>query len=102
MIYITTLQHRKPRQITWEDVIADKLTLNDFALDNSNSSGTITRKYESIEKTILDKINVNEMIKWLSLFNQENEELFNIFFGQDKAMIEWLKEDSSFLTEKEG
>lgn len=76
MIYITTLQHRKPRQITWEDVIADKLTLNDFALDNSNSSGTITRKYESIEKTILDKINVNEMIKWLSLFNQENEELF--------------------------
>lgn len=33
---------------------------------------------------------------------KENEELFNIFFGQDKAMIEWLKEDSSFLTEKEG
>lgn len=74
--YITTMQHRKPRQLTWEDVIADKVVLNDFSLDNSNSTATITRKYETIDKAVLDKINVPEMIAWLRQFNEENKALF--------------------------
>ena len=33
-----------------------------------------------------------------TLRGKENEELFNIYFGEDKALIDWLKEDSSFIT----
>lgn len=79
MIYITTMQHRKPRQITWEDVIADKMVFNDFANDKSNSTATITRKYEGTEdilKEAVRMINVDGMINWLKRFNQQNEELF--------------------------
>lgn len=32
-----------------------------------------------------------------TLRNKEMEELFDIYFGEDKSMIEWLREDSSFL-----
>lgn len=74
--YITTFQHRKPRQITWEDVIADKTVFNDFTLDNSNSTATITRKLECIDPAILGKINTDSMIKWLKKFNEDNEKLF--------------------------
>ena len=77
MIYITTMQHRKPRQITWEDVIADKFVFNDFANDDSNATSTITRKFETINRTILDKINVPAMIAWLKKFNEDNIDLYN-------------------------
>lgn len=76
MKYITVMQHRKARQITWEDVIADNLTLNDFTKDESNCTGTITRKYESLEKSIKDKFNVGEAINWLNRFNELNQSLF--------------------------
>lgn len=29
---------------------------------------------------------------------KENEELFNIYFGEDKSLVEWLRQDSSFIT----
>lgn len=76
MYYITTMQHRKPRQITWEDVIADRVVFNDFTNDKSNSTATITRKYETIEPAVLDKINVDGMIRWLKQFNEDNKKLF--------------------------
>ena len=31
---------------------------------------------------------------------KENEELFNIYFGEDKSLVDWLKEDNSFITAK--
>lgn len=76
MIYITMLQHRKPRQLTWEDVIADKINFSDFANDESNSTATITKKCEKIDDAILKKINVQGMINWLKKFNQDNDKLF--------------------------
>lgn len=76
MYYITTMQHRKPRQLTWEDVIADKVVLSDYTLDNSNSTATITRKFEQIDQAILDKVNVRGMIAWLKKFNTDNTKLF--------------------------
>ena len=76
MYYITTMQHRRPRQLTWEDIIMDKVPLNDFANDKSNSTATITRKYEQIDNEVLKRINVDMMIRWLKRFNEDNESLF--------------------------
>ena len=76
MIYITSHQHRKPRTITWEDVIADKIVFNDMANDVSNYTGTITRKLSEIDPAMLKKINIDGMIQWLESYNNENEELF--------------------------
>lgn len=76
MIYITSHQHRKPRTITWEDVIADKIVFNNMANDVSNYTGTITRKLSEIDPAMLKKINIDGMIQWLESYNNENEELF--------------------------
>lgn len=35
-----------------------------------------------------------------TLRSKENEEIFNIYFGEDKAMIDWLREDESFINKK--
>lgn len=78
MYYITTMQHRKPRQLSWEDVIMDKIPMNDFANDKSNSTATITRKYEVIDEEVLRKVNADSMIRWLKNFNEQNVELFNV------------------------
>ena len=32
-----------------------------------------------------------------NLRGREMEELFDIYFGKDKAMVEWLKEDEAFI-----
>lgn len=77
MYYITTLQHRKPRQLSWEDVIMDKFVMNDFTNDKSNSTSTITRKYDEVPNEVIKKINVEAMINWLRKFNSESESLFN-------------------------
>ena len=77
MYYITTMQHRKPRQLSWEDVIMDRFSMNEFTSDKSNSTATITRKYENIDDEVLRKINVDSMIRWLKRFNEENKDLFN-------------------------
>ena len=70
------MQFRKPRQLSWEDVIMEKAVYNDFANDKSNSTATITRKYETINDEVLQKINVDRMIKWLKQFNENNKKLF--------------------------
>lgn len=70
------MQHRKPRQLTWEDVFMDKIPMNDLTNECSNSTATITRKYEYLNDEILSKINVDAMINWLKRFNVENKNLF--------------------------
>lgn len=77
MYYLTAMQYRKPRQLTWEDVIFDKIPMNDFTNETSNSTATITRTFESIKEEALRKINVDRMIEWLEKFNSNNEKLFN-------------------------
>ena len=78
MYYITTMQFRKPRQLSWEDVIMDKIVMNDYANVTSNSTGTITRKYEEISEEVLRKIDVCSMVLWLKRFNKESEKLFSV------------------------
>ena len=78
MYYITTMQFRKPRQLSWEDVVMEKVVVNDYSNDQSNSTATITRKYDTIKDEILSKINVSEMIRWLKQFNNDNEKLFAV------------------------
>ena len=78
MYYITTMQHRKPKQITWEDVIEDKEVFNEFTNDTSSSTATITKKFEHIDDAILKKINVRKMIDWLEKFNESHRNLFEV------------------------
>ena len=76
MYYITTMQHRKPRQLSWEDVVMDKFTMNEFVLDKSTATGTITKKFEKIPEDVLLKVRPESMIFWLKKFNVENANLF--------------------------
>lgn len=76
MYYITVKQHRKAKQLTWEDVIADNVVLNDFTLDASNATATVTRKFETINQEVLDKVDVDGIIDWLKMFNEHNKKLF--------------------------
>ena len=78
MYYVTTRQFRKPRQLSWEDVIMDKLVMNDFANDRSNATSTVTRKMPFIDGDVLAKINVDAMIKWLNRFNEKHADLFEV------------------------
>lgn len=78
MIYITVKQHRKPRQITWEDVILEKVPVNAYADEKSYSTATVTRKYEQVPPEVIDKINVDAMIDWLRKFNEDNSRLFEM------------------------
>ena len=76
MYYITVKQYRKPRQLSWEDVVMDKLIMNGYANDNSNVTATITKKYETIQDSVLAHINVEAMINWLKAFNERHNDLF--------------------------
>ena len=77
MYYITTMQHRKPRQLSWEDVIMDKFKMNEFAKDRSSATGTITRKFEEIPEEVRLKTSPQSMIAWLKRFNEGNVDLMN-------------------------
>ena len=76
MIYVTTKMHRWPHQLTWDDVIADKFVYNELANDKSNCTATITRKYETLDKKLTEKIDVAAMIQWLKKFNEFHKPLF--------------------------
>lgn len=76
MNYVTVKQYRKPRQLTWEDVFMDRVSMYDFGTDVSNSTGTITRTYETISDEVKDTVDVNSLINWLKRFNKEHSDLF--------------------------
>lgn len=77
MYYVTVMQKRKARQLSWEDVVMDRVIMNELANEESNVTGTITRKYEKLDEELLRKINVQSMIQWLKNFNISYENLFN-------------------------
>ena len=77
MIYITTRQKIKEKQITWLDLIEDKdIPLSDFAA--KGSAGTVTRVLEEATPELLAKINVPEMINTLKRFNEFHKDLFEM------------------------
>ena len=76
-VYVTVKQHRKEKQITWEDILFDNVTVNTFADQKSNCTGTITRKYETLDAKYSEHIVVEGMIQILEKFNEKYEELFN-------------------------
>ena len=77
MTYVTVRQHIEPKQITWEDVLFEKITEFDFINQNSKCTGTITRKYDNVDDRFIKSINVDEMIAKLEMFNARHENLFN-------------------------
>lgn len=76
MIYITVKQKHEPKQLTWEDVLFDSVTLEDLIPKRFDKTGTITRKFETVDEKYLNKIDVQKMIRILKKFNEQNEELF--------------------------
>lgn len=75
MVYVTLKQHRKPKQLKWEDVLYETVSPNQLNQE-SDSSATITRKMESIPNEILQKVDIGKMIASFEKFNADNEELF--------------------------
>ena len=73
MIYITAKQKEYEHQVTWLDLLDDK----DFVTKPAcGSAGTITRCVEKPNPKLLEKIDVDNMIKKLSEFNARHLDLF--------------------------
>lgn len=75
MVYVTLKQHRKPRQLKWEDVLYETVSPNLLNVE-SDSTATITRKMESIPSGIMEKVDLPKMIETFKRFNEDNAELF--------------------------
>lgn len=75
MIYVTTKQKPKEKQINWLDLIGEEeFIFNDFVTEGA--AGTVTRTYETAPEELLYKINVPWMIETLKRFNAAHEDLF--------------------------
>ena len=75
MIYVTLKQHRKPKQLKWEDVLYETISANQLNME-SDSAATVTRKLENIPNDVLQKIDIRKMIEAFRRFNEDNTELF--------------------------
>ena len=75
MIYVTVKQHRKPRQLKWEDVLFETVNPNQLNAE-SDSSATITRQMPFIPYDIMNKVNVSQMIHEFKRFNEDCKHLF--------------------------
>lgn len=77
MIYVTVKQHRKPRQLKWEDIIYEKVNPNQLtAGSESDSTATITRQMETVPADVLQKVDVRQMVNAFKRFNEDNAALF--------------------------
>lgn len=76
MTYVTIKQRCLPVKQTWENVLFDTVNCN-FLNQRSLSTGTVTRKYETVDQKYLNAINIDKMINSLKRFNADNEKLFN-------------------------
>ena len=61
MIYVTTRQKTREKQLSWLDLIEDK-EFSEYDLCSSGSAGTVTRVMEQPTEELLRKINVPYMI----------------------------------------
>ena len=76
MIYVTTRQKTKEKQLSWLDLIGEEeIPVSEFV--SSGSAGTVTRVLEEATPELLRKINVEEMINVLKRFNESHKNLFD-------------------------
>ena len=76
MIYITTRQKSKEKQLSWLDLIGEEeIQVSDFV--SCGSAGTITRVLPEATPELLSRINVPEMINVLKRFNAVHQNLFD-------------------------
>ena len=76
MIYVTTRQKEKEKQISWLDLIEEDESVLVSSLGTTGSAGTITRMLPEATPELLSKINVDYMINVIKKFNEVHEELF--------------------------
>ena len=77
MTYITIRQKQKPFQLSFEDVLFERVTANKLT-GKSDKTGTITRvTNEELPAKVLEKVDVSTMVNWLKEFNIRNKELHN-------------------------
>lgn len=55
MTYITVRQKCEPKQLQWEDVLFEAVTAEDLKPTHFDTTGTITRKFDELDKKYLDK-----------------------------------------------
>ena len=75
MPYITVMQNQTPHQLTWEDVMFRQDKINTW-LNPSRQSGTITRFYETIPESVLNRVDVPSLIRNFEKFNEHHQALF--------------------------
>lgn len=73
-MYITVRQKTREQQLSWEDILYDRVKATPWGVDGS--SGTITRIVFTIPENILSRVNIPAMIDRLEKFNKDHEELF--------------------------
>ena len=78
MYYITAMQHRRPKQITIEDILfGEEDPYNAYENETeSSSTATVTKSFPTISDEIRSKVNVDAIIGWLKRFNESNADLF--------------------------
>lgn len=77
MIYVTVKQHRKPKQLKWEDVLYERISPNQLTTGAcSDSTATVTKQMESVPVDILRNVDVKQMVYALKRFNEDNAALF--------------------------
>lgn len=82
MIYVTVKQHRKPKQLKWEDILFETVSPNQLNTE-SDSSATITQRMAAIPNDILMKVDVRQMIYAFHRFNEDNK----VLFERDRASM---------------
>lgn len=75
MIYLTVKQNRKPKQLTFEDVLFGNENIEKWC-GESNRTGTITRCLAEVPAEYLEKANVGALITWLQKFVNKHENLY--------------------------
>lgn len=75
MIYVTTRQKTKEKQLSWLDLLQEEeIKVNDLV--SAGTAGTVTKVYDNASESLLEKINVSEMIHILKTFNEQHKDLF--------------------------
>lgn len=77
MVYIVTRQQVKPIQYSFEDLLFNRVPVNVFAT-LEGSSGTITRKVETVPDEVKIQVNIPGLINIFKAFNEKHNALFQV------------------------
>ena len=77
MVYITTKQKQQAFQISFEDLLFDRVPVNMFNTGDGKA-GTITRRVEVVSPEILSQVSIDGLIEGLKEFVNKHENLYAV------------------------